>query len=66
MAICCVGANPLYVIYALGGAHNDLMMLLLMMAAVSLTFAGRDAARRRPWWSRGRWSRPPSRRCCRS
>ena len=43
-AILVVGANPLYVIYGLGGAHNDLMMLLLMMAAVSLTLAGRDAA----------------------
>jgi alpha-1,6-mannosyltransferase len=42
-AILAVGANPLYVIYGLGGAHNDLIMLLLMMAAVSLTFAGRDA-----------------------
>src|SRR5271167_1345028 len=38
-----VGANPLYLIYGLGGAHNDLIMLLLMMAAVSFTFAGRDA-----------------------
>jgi alpha-1,6-mannosyltransferase len=43
-AILVVGANPLYLIYGLGGAHNDLMMLLLMMAAVSLTLAGRDAA----------------------
>jgi alpha-1,6-mannosyltransferase len=43
-AILVVGANPLYVIYGLGGAHNDLLMLLLMMAAVSLTLAGRDAA----------------------
>jgi alpha-1,6-mannosyltransferase len=42
-AVLAVGANPLYVIYGLGGAHNDLIMLLLMMAAVSLTFAGRDA-----------------------
>jgi alpha-1,6-mannosyltransferase len=42
-AILAVGANPLYVIYGLGGAHNDLLMLFLMMAAVSLTFAGRDA-----------------------
>jgi alpha-1,6-mannosyltransferase len=42
-AILFVGANPLYVIYCLGGAHNDLVMLLLMMVAVSLTFAGRDA-----------------------
>jgi alpha-1,6-mannosyltransferase len=44
LAILAVGANPLYVIYGLGGAHNDLIMLLLMMAAVSLTLAGRDAA----------------------
>ena len=43
-ALLIVGANPLYVIYGLGGAHNDLIMLLLMMAAVSLTFAGRDTA----------------------
>ena len=42
-AILLVGANPLYVIYCLGGAHNDLIMLLLMMLGVSLTFAGRDA-----------------------
>ena len=27
-AMLVVGANPLYVIYALGGAHNDLIMLL--------------------------------------
>jgi Glycosyltransferase family 87 len=44
LAILVVGANPLYVIYGLGGAHNDLIMLLLMMAAVSLALAGRDAA----------------------
>ncbi|HEX8714524.1 MAG TPA: glycosyltransferase family 87 protein, partial [Solirubrobacteraceae bacterium] len=43
LATLLVGANPLYVIYALGGAHNDLIMLLLMMGAVALTFAGRDA-----------------------
>jgi hypothetical protein len=44
LAILAVGANPLYLIYGLGGAHNDLIMLLAMMGAVSLTFAGRDAA----------------------
>jgi hypothetical protein len=44
LAILAVGANPLYVIYGLGGAHNDLIMLLAMMGAVSLTLAGRDAA----------------------
>jgi Glycosyltransferase family 87 len=47
-AILVIGLNPLYVIYGLGGAHNDLIMLLAMMAAVSLTLArasgGREAA----------------------
>jgi Glycosyltransferase family 87 len=46
-AILVVGANPLYVIYGLGGAHNDLIMLLAMMGAVSLTLTqstrGREA-----------------------
>jgi hypothetical protein len=36
-AVLVVGANPLYIVYGLGGAHNDLIMLLVMMAAVSLT-----------------------------
>ena len=43
-ALLIVGANPLYVIYALGGAHNDLLMMALMMVAVALTFAGRDGS----------------------
>jgi alpha-1,6-mannosyltransferase len=43
LALLAVGANPLYIVYGLGGAHNDLIMMLLMMAAVSLTLAGRDA-----------------------
>ncbi len=42
-ALLAVGANPLYVIYGLGGAHNDLVMTAFMMGAVSLTLAGRDA-----------------------
>ena len=41
-ALLAVGANPLYVIYGLGGAHNDLVMTFLMMAAVALTLAGRE------------------------
>jgi hypothetical protein len=45
-AILLVGANPLYVIYGLGGAHNDLIMMLAMMAAVSLTIAGTPSGRR--------------------
>ncbi|HEX4838326.1 MAG TPA: glycosyltransferase 87 family protein [Solirubrobacteraceae bacterium] len=43
VALIAVGVNPLYVIYGLGGAHNDLIMALLMMAAVSLALARRDA-----------------------
>ncbi|HSZ69970.1 MAG TPA: glycosyltransferase 87 family protein [Solirubrobacteraceae bacterium] len=42
-ALLAVGANPLYVLYALGGAHNDLVMNAFMMGAVTLTLAGRDA-----------------------
>jgi hypothetical protein len=42
-ALLAVGANPLYVIYGVGGAHNDLLMTLLMMAAVALTLAERDS-----------------------
>ena len=37
LAMLAVGANPLYFIYGLGGAHNDLIMMLLMMLAVSLS-----------------------------
>ncbi len=40
LAILIVGANPLYIIYGLGGAHNDLIMMLAMMGAVSLTIVG--------------------------
>jgi Glycosyltransferase family 87 len=36
LALLIVGANPLYFIYGLGGAHNDLIMTLLMMAGVAL------------------------------
>ena len=46
VAILIVGVNPLYVIYGLGGAHNDLIMMLAMMGAVSLTIVGRPSARR--------------------
>ncbi len=44
-ALLVVGANPLYVIYGLGGAHNDLIMLLAMMGAVSLTLGGSSRGR---------------------
>jgi len=42
-ALLAVGANPLYVLYGLGGAHNDLIMTFLMMAAVALVLSERDA-----------------------
>jgi alpha-1,6-mannosyltransferase len=45
-ALLAVGANPLYVIYGLGGAHNDLLMMLLMMAAVALTLPAPGTPRR--------------------
>ena len=48
-AVLAVGANPLYVIYGLGGAHNDLIMMLAMMAAVSLTFGAQPGSRREAW-----------------
>jgi Glycosyltransferase family 87 len=44
VALVAVGANPLYVWYGLGGAHNDLIMTFFMMAAVALVFAERDAS----------------------
>ena len=47
-ALVAVGANPLWVMYGLGGAHNDLIMTFFMMAAVALRrLAGRDASARR-------------------
>ena len=37
-----VAVNPLYVIFGLGGAHNDLIMMLAMMGAVALTLTPRE------------------------
>jgi hypothetical protein len=45
-ALLAVGANPLWVIYALGGAHNDLVMIFLTMLAVALMLVGACAARK--------------------
>ncbi len=44
-ALLAVGANPLYIVYGLGGAHNDLIMMLAMMAAVALTIVPRSTKR---------------------
>ncbi len=51
-ALIAVGVNPLWVIYAMGGAHNDLIMTLFMMVAVALTLtAERGSRRERMGWS---------------
>ncbi len=39
-----VGLNPLVLIYAVGGGHNDLLMMLGMTAAVTLVLSGRERA----------------------
>ncbi len=43
-ALLVVGANPLYVLYGLGGAHNDMIMTFFMMAAVALVLSETHAA----------------------
>jgi alpha-1,6-mannosyltransferase len=37
-----VGLNPLIVVYGVGGGHNDLLMLALLLAGVVLLLQGRD------------------------
>ncbi len=41
-AVLVVGLNPLYLLYGFGGAHNDLIMLALMMAGLAFVLADRD------------------------
>jgi alpha-1,6-mannosyltransferase len=41
-----VGVNPIYLLYGAGGAHNDLLMMFLMMGAVALVVAPRVTAGR--------------------
>lgn len=48
-ALLALGANPLWVIYALGGAHNDLVMICLTMLAVTLMLGIGIGARREAW-----------------
>jgi hypothetical protein len=45
-ALLAIGANPLWVIYALGGAHNDLVMIFLTTLAVALMLVGGGVLRR--------------------
>ena len=48
-ALLVVGANPLFTIYGLGGAHNDLLMIFAMMIAVTLMVAPRVTPAREAW-----------------
>jgi alpha-1,6-mannosyltransferase len=43
-AVALVAFNPMLLIYAAGGAHNDLVMLALAMAGVCLCLGGRTAS----------------------
>lgn len=42
-AVAVYGLNPIVLVWTLGGAHNDLLMLLLVLAGVSLALASREA-----------------------
>jgi hypothetical protein len=39
-----VGLNPLFVVYGVGGAHNDLLMQLLVLGAIASVLHQRDGA----------------------
>ena len=43
-AVVFVALNPIYLVYAVGGFHNDFFMLVPTMGAISLLLAGRDRA----------------------
>jgi Glycosyltransferase family 87 len=43
-AVLLVAANPIYLIYAIGGFHNDFFMLVPSIGAISLVLARRDRA----------------------
>jgi alpha-1,6-mannosyltransferase len=42
LAVALIAFNPLFVIYGIGGFHNDFFMLLPMTAAIALLLARRD------------------------
>ena len=41
-AVVWVGLNPILLLYGVGGAHNDLIMLMFMMAAMALVLSRRE------------------------
>lgn len=42
-AIAVVGLNPLWLVWALGGAHNDMLLVLGLTSAIALRLSGRPA-----------------------
>jgi hypothetical protein len=50
-AVALVAFNPLVLVYGIGGAHNEPLVLLPAVGAVALVVAGREA--RRPWYDAG-------------
>ncbi|MBV8430789.1 MAG: DUF2029 domain-containing protein, partial [Solirubrobacterales bacterium] len=44
LAVAIVALNPVYLVYAIGGFHNDFFMLLPSTAAIALLLARRDRA----------------------
>jgi membrane-bound metal-dependent hydrolase YbcI (DUF457 family) len=50
-AVVLVGLNPLVLVYGIGGAHNEPLVLLLGVAAVALAIIGWEATA--PWWDAG-------------
>jgi hypothetical protein len=51
-AVAFVGLNPLVLVYGIGGAHNEPLVLLCATAAVALAVVGRDEMAG-PWWDVG-------------
>jgi membrane-bound metal-dependent hydrolase YbcI (DUF457 family) len=50
-AVALVGLNPLVLVYGVGGAHNEPLVLLCGVAAVALAIVGWKATA--PWWDAG-------------
>jgi alpha-1,6-mannosyltransferase len=51
-AVAFVGLNPLVLVYGIGGDHNESLMVLCAVAAVTLAVIGRDE-QASPWWDAG-------------
>jgi alpha-1,6-mannosyltransferase len=43
-AVAAFGLNPVLLVWTVGGAHNDLLMLLVLLAGVALVLAGRPVS----------------------